>query len=272
MKKRLLTLGDLRREINGQPLALDKSALDAVTASCNAQEFRAGIMEELAAQREEPVLRVENGVGCINVEGIIVKRPSLLQAVMGGVCQLCDLEELLHQAATQPLTALVLRIDSPGGTLAGVPEMASRLYELKGKSTFPIIACVEGMAASAAYWLASQCDEVCVSEASSVGSIGVVCVSQDDTRALQNMGVDVRTFATDSRKTGNGPEADRSMQARIDRFTAMFRQAVTRGRNLTEAQVAALPSTELFTGADAVKCGLADEVGTFDNVWSRYAK
>ena len=270
--KRMLTLGDLRREINGQPLAIDKHALDAICVSCNAAEFRAGIMEEIAAERQPVELVVENGVGVISVQGVIVKRPSILQAIMGGVCLQSDVAEQLDQAFSQPLSCLVLRIDSPGGVHAGTPELATRLYAAKGKATFPIVAMVEGMAASAAYWLASQCDVVCLTEASQVGSIGCIATVVDSTRAAQNEGYDIRTFATDSRKTGIGPESDRSMQAQVDRATASFRAAVARGREMTVDQVAALPSTEMFTGQDAVRVGLADEVTTFDSIMSRYAQ
>jgi len=172
-----------------------------------------------------------------------------------------DLSAMLEAQPAQPLLNMV----------NGVPEFATKLYELRGRATFPLLAvCDGGTCASAAYWIASQADEITVSEGSEIGSLGVIASVYDFSRYIKNAGVDPYIFRSDDLKGAGGDgfcdAHGREIQGQVARYTQMFRDAVTRGRGLvtTDARV--------LVGADAVAAGYADELGTLDSVIARYGK
>jgi signal peptide peptidase SppA len=167
---------------------------------------------------------------------------------------------------------IVLRIDSPGGTVAGTSEMAETIRQVSAGGK-PVIAYVDGMAASAAYWLASQADEIVMAgPTSEVGSIGVITAHVDATRAQESRGFKVQVFRTSPLKAPGalGETLTREQAAAIDRdlkdFHAVFAGAVAAGRSLTDEQVAAATTGEMWRPDAAIAMGLADRVATWEQV------
>lgn len=271
MKQRNYTIGDLRREIMGQPWAIHSRTLDTITASCNPSEFKAGIMEELKSQMDEvEATEVVNGVAVINVNGVITKRPNLMQALLGGVTMVSALQQQFRMAMESDARCVILAFDTPGGAVSGTPELASEIFTSKGKSDKLVVASVEGMCCSGGWWLASQCDAIYCTEASIMGSMSVIATVIDDSRAMKNEGYDLKTYASNSLKTGEGPEFDRSMTAQVAKFHQMFVEAVARGRGISIAQSEKMADAQTHIGADAVAAGFADGLATLDQVISMY--
>jgi signal peptide peptidase SppA len=169
--------------------------------------------------------------------------------------------------------AVVLEVDSPGGEVYGVDELASTIRAARGGK--PVVAVANSVAASAAYYIASQADEVLVTPSGEVGSIGVYAVHEDWSRALDEYGVTVTLVsAGEGKTTGNMFEplsegARAEMQASVDRYYGMFASAVAKGRRVPVEQIRSEWKAKMYGAKDAVAVGLADGVGTLDDAVRR---
>jgi signal peptide peptidase SppA len=177
-------------------------------------------------------------------------------------------------------SAVVLKIDSPGGDVAGCFELARDLAAAKAKHGKRLVAYADGMAASAAYALASAADEIVVSATSFVGSIGVIETMCDQTAADAAMGLRFALVTSGTRKADGNPhvpiskEAVTNMQRQVDGLADLFFGLVgdMRGaRGLTAERAKALQAGMYF-GANAVSVGLADRVSTLTELLATAAE
>ena len=213
-------------------------------------------------------------VAVIPIYGVISHRMNLMSQVSGGT----SIEKLTSQfrsAIADPgVKAIVFDIDSPGGTAEGVPELADEIIGARSKKK--TVAVANCMAGSAAYWLASAADELVVAPSGAVGSIGVFTAHEDISAALEKEGVKVTLVSAGKYKTEGselGPlsdEARAAMQAQVDAFYGMFVKSVAKGRGAAQASVRdGFGQGRIVLAADAVKQGMADRVGTFDETLAR---
>jgi signal peptide peptidase SppA len=189
-----------------------------------------------------------------------------------------EFTQQFRQAMNDPnVKAIVIDVDSPGGTVAGVDELATEIYNARKQGTKKISAVSNCLCASAAYYIASQANEVCVSPSSMTGSIGVYQLHEDDSAALDDLGVKFTFISAGKYKTeGNsfeplGDEAKTAMQGVVDDFYGLFAKAVARGRGVAlKAVTNGFGQGRCLTASDAVKQGLADRVATLDEVLGKY--
>lgn len=189
-----------------------------------------------------------------------------------------EFTQQFRQAMNDPnVTAIVIDCDSPGGTVSGVDELATEIYNARQQKTKKITAVSNCLCASAAYYIASQANEFCVSPSSMTGSIGVYQLHEDDSTALENIGVKFTFISAGKYKVeGNSfqplnDEARTAMQGVVDDFYDMFTKAVARGRSVAVKAVRnGFGEGRCLTAQDAVKQGLADRVATLDEVLSKY--
>ena len=164
---------------------------------------------------------------------------------------------------------IAYEIYSPGGFWTGLPETAADIaYAGRRK---PTIAIVRGLAASAAYFLASQANEIVVSPSGVVGSVGVFSMHADYSRMLDQEGVTVTYISSDPRKVESNPHQPLSdgarshMQSRVDELYNQFVAAVAKGRRRSEAFVREhFGGGRTVTADDAVARGMVNRIGTFD--------
>ncbi|HYZ30887.1 MAG TPA: S49 family peptidase [Crenalkalicoccus sp.] len=203
-------------------------------------------------------------VALLRLSGIITPRPGL-----GGGLSLAAVAPLLERAfALRRLSAVMLVINSPGGSAAQSSLIAGRIRQLAEEKKLPVIACVEDAAASGGYWLACAADEIIADPASILGSIGVIASGFGFQGALERLGVERRVRTAGTEKSFWDPflperpeDAERLrhlLGALHEEFTAWVR--ARRGGRLR------LPEAELFsgrfwTGRRAVELGLADRLG-----------
>lgn len=178
--------------------------------------------------------------------------------------------------ASSQVDAILLDVDSPGGAVEGVPELAAKIVAARGHK--PVIALAHSLAASAAYWLASAAEELYVTPSGQVGSIGVYWVHEDHSRALAQQGVDVTPVVAGKYKTEGAQwaplseEAYAQMRTRVDKIYAWFVKDVAANRRDTQTAVRNGYGEGRVLGADeAVKANLADRVATFDEAVARLA-
>lgn len=184
----------------------------------------------------------------------------------------CDsyesIAERVAAACESPCGAIVLRIDSPGGEVAGCFETAQHVRAMADAAGKTIHAWVDKECASAAYAIASQCHTITLGTTSLVGSIGVLSTRDDISQMNAQRGVRVAMVMSGARKADGHPEAPitdaelASMQSIVDSLGGMFCELVAAGRGLTPDAVQGMQA-RVFHGAQAVSAGLADTVGTF---------
>lgn len=213
-------------------------------------------------------------VAVLPLYGVIAPRATLMSNMSGGT-SLYDFRVAFGEALADPdISAIVLDVDSPGGSTDLVTEMAADIRAARGRK--PIVAIANTLAASAAYWLASQADEVVVTPSGEVGSIGVFA-AHDDISALQEaMGVKTTLISAGKYKVEGNPfeplseEARQAIQKTVDQFYSMFVRDVARARGVTVQQVRdGYGEGRLVTASDAVALGMADRVETYEQTVSR---
>jgi signal peptide peptidase SppA len=209
--------------------------------------------------------------GVVPIHGFISERSSIWDDLFGGTSVEAIREMFRAAMADSSVSAVILDVDSPGGTVAGVTELANEIRAARGNGK-RIVAVANSLAASAAYWLASQADELVATPSASVGSIGVYAVHQDFSEAYQQAGVKNTLISAGPHKTeGNEfepltDEARAAMQERADAFYAQFVDDVARGRGVTSAQVKAdFGGGRVLLAKPALAAGMIDYVGTFED-------
>lgn len=231
---------------------------------------------EISAARAANVSKSGGGaVAVIPVYGMIMHRPSMdLSGPGGASCE--GLTQQLRQAVNDPnVSAIVLDVDSPGGDVDGVDELATEIFNARKQKK--ITAVSNCLCASAAYYLASQATEMVVSPSSLTGSIGVYTTHEDDSVALENVGVKLTLIKFGENKAeGNNiePLSDSALahlQEMVNTFGGMFEKAVARGRKVSQDEVhKKFGQGRVFDAKTAVRLGMADRVGTLDSVLESY--
>ena len=214
------------------------------------------------------------GIAVIPVFGTLVKRAGAIEAA-SGLTSYGHLEEQIMDAATDPaVRAILLDIDSPGGEVAGMFDLADLVYE--ARSLKPVWAVADEQAFSGAYAIASAVERLIVPRTGGLGSIGVIAAHVDRSARDAMEGFRTTTvYAGAAKNDFNQHEtlkdgARQTLQAEVDRIYQLFVDTVARNRGLTASAVRATEA-RLFFGEDAVAAGLADEVGTLRSAFAALA-
>ncbi|HUS98339.1 MAG TPA: S49 family peptidase [Hyphomicrobiaceae bacterium] len=170
---------------------------------------------------------------------------------------------------------VVLDINSPGGMVTGTPEAAEAIFE--ARDTTRIVALVNPLAASAAYYLASQANEIVAVPTADVGSIGVFMLHADCSGLMEAAGIKPTFIFAGKYKTEGNPfeplsdEAAAYLQSDVDESYREFVQAVARGRGVSVAKVEAdFGQGRTMMAKAAKKAGMVDRVSTLDVALARF--
>lgn len=237
------------------------------------------------AMAAEPIKGRAGPVHVIRLHGAIVPRGNMLGRMSGAVSAEQFIKTFQAAAADRSAEAIVLDIDSPGGSVDMIPEAAAAVRAAR-RDGRPIVAVANTLAASAAYWIAAQADELVVTPSGRVGSIGVYRMHQDVTGALSRQGVKATLISAGARKTEGHPAAPlsdvalRAMQEDVSGVYEQFVRDVAKGRGVEAAVVRADPEEaathfgggRAYGARDAVRLGMADRVETLDAALRRVAR
>ncbi len=243
------------------------AALERVSAS----EF-AGMFDQLAKQAADRArMDVSDGIATIKVEGMLMRSPGLIEKLIFGASDLGDITANLSEATRNPaVRGIFLSVDSPGGTVTGIPEAANLIAQAaKAK---PVVAFTDGMMASAAYWLGSQATMIVASPSANVGSIGVYVPWRDTSAQHAAAGVKVNVVKnTGGTFKGMGhpgtslnDEQLAHMQARVDEIFGLFKGAVTTARRRVNPDAM---RGQVMLGRSAQSAGLVDVIGDQLSAW-----
>ncbi len=205
-------------------------------------------------------------VAVINISGPILKNDQFC-----GPVGTATIGKWIEDAdANSSVTGIVLKIDSPGGSVDGTEALAAVVKNTKK----PIVALVDGMAASAAYWIASAADEIIANgKTSFVGSIGTFISINDFSEALLKMGIKTHDIYATASTDKNGEfrsvinnEDTKPMVKMLDKLNKVFTSTVSSNRSgKFDLEKEDVLTGKLYTSAEAVKFGLVDSIGSLND-------
>jgi len=264
----------LTQRLLGRPLALESSRVELMRHLLAQGADDMALFGPESDRAESPCLTMAGNIAVIAIEGVLV--PGFSPGwCWGGITHYGDIGLALDQAlGDERVRAIVLHIDSPGGTVAGCFDLADRIFS--ARKVKPIAAIVNESAYSAAYAIASAAGTITVPRTGGTGSIGVVGMHVDITDMLDKEGIRVTTFQYGAYKTDGYPttklsdEAASRFQADIDVMGELFVNTVARNRSLPADQVRATQAGT-FLGQLGVDAGLADAVMSADAAFLDFA-
>ena len=225
---------------------------------------------DFGAKRNDALYRVEGGAALIRVMGPLLARGGCDGSL--GVTSYDFLTAALKQATDDfAVDRIVLMVDSPGGQAAGVDGVVDAVRTAATRK--PTSATIEGMCYSAAYWIASQTDEIVATSLSELGSIGVVIAHVDLSRMYDAAGVKVSLIHAGAKKVDGNPyeplssRARDDMQERVEELRTRFAADVAQRRGIAASTVLATEAGD-FLADKAVAISLVDRVASLQSVLS----
>jgi len=229
---------------------------------------------ELRDARRRAVANQSTGsIAVLPLYGVLTQRGNMVDEVSGpGSTSTQQFSAALRGLlADDTVSQILIDIDSPGGSVYGVAELADEIQSARTKK--PVVAIANSLAASAAYWVGSAASEFYVTPGGEVGSIGVWQAHQDFSQALEEAGVKTTLISAGKYKVEGNPysaldaEAQAFMQSRVDEYYSAFTKAVARGRGVSIAQVRDGMGQGRVLGAEAaLQQDMVDGIATLDEV------
>lgn len=215
--------------------------------------------------------RIQGSVAVLPLHGILAHRARMVESLSGPSGTSTEqFAQGLRSALEDPsVESVLIDVDSPGGSAFGVQELAEEIRASRGRK--PIVAVANSMAASAAYWIAAQADELVVTPGGLVGSVGVFTAHEDVSAQLEQDGIKITLISAGEHKVEGNPfeplsdEARSEAQRRVNAYYGMFVGGLAKGRGVSKAGVEAdFGQGRTVMAKEAVARGMADRVGTFD--------
>lgn len=240
-----------------------------------AQALLRGVLQPAAGEPESwrkarqalaPRATVENGIGVLEISGVLAYRPDLGEMFFDGFEDSAEVLSAFRRLEADPETkAIILNVNSPGGFSVGGAEIADAVF----KSARPTVAWVGGMMCSLAYWIGSQASAVVSTRSAMVGSIGAYVSVVDFHRMLANAGIEVKVFTN---KEGTFKAAGMPGAPIKDDHAAEFTRQAQRSFDVFRADVLrareGVPDDamqgQVFDGHQAKRVGLVDALGDLD--------
>ena len=240
--------------------------IEAVGTDHEGKDVRAIEVDAYLALAADDAQDAAGNVAVIVAQGTIVDGAEPAGVVAGDT-----FARLIREAREdEDIKALVLRIDSPGGS-AWASELIRRELQLTREAGKPVIASMSSVAASGGYWIATGADEIWAAPSSVTGSIGIFGLFPEFSEPLRRLGIGVDGVATaplagalDPRRPLD-PAAAEAMQLGIEHGYRRFLEVVARARKMTVEEVDAVARGRVWTGAAASSLGLVDKLGGLED-------
>ena len=216
-------------------------------------------------------------VAVLRFVGVAVQRTDALGEALG-LLSLWHVAQALRAAlADESIGGILMDVDSPGGCVYGVMELADEIYRCRTRK--PIFAVANSLAAAGAYWIASAANELYVTPGGEVGGIGVYDIHTDLSKGLEKAGVEPTLISAGKYKTeGNpfeplGADALAAIQRRVDAYYRAFVLAIAKHRNVPEMLVRnGMGQGRLLDADRAMRENMVDGIATLDDVAGKLAR
>lgn len=257
-------------------LEAEQRLIDLVGADETTGSFRSVSVAEYARYAHAQLKREASGkprIGVIVAEGDILDGDQPPGRIGGD-----STSRLIRQARLDPdIKAVVLRVDSPGGSVMASEEIYRELMALRAAGK-PLIVSMSGYAASGGYYISAPADEIWASPATISGSIGIFAIIPTVGKTLGKVGLTVDGVGT-TPLSGQlrldrplGDQARALVQSQISRGYDEFLDRVSAGRRKSRADIDAIAQGHVWAGTDALRLGLVDHLGTFDEAVAAAAR
>ncbi len=256
-----------------------------VLASCSRLRFVVDLTTAEDALTESVVLKDDGArrtspkVAMIDVTGLIMdaRRPGLITS---GDNPMAELAESLKKAADDHrVVAVLLRINSPGGTVTGSDVMYREVKRFRETTGKPVVVLMADLAASGGYYLACAGDHVIAHPTTITGSIGVIIQTINFSEGMRRVGIRAESITSGENKAAGSPfeptrpEHRELLQGLVDEYFDGFMEVVTQRRPaLPEAVLAEVTDGRVVTGRRAHEIGLIDEVGDLHDAYAATKK
>jgi signal peptide peptidase SppA len=253
--------------------AITPSWLDQIHGIVGRKIHGIELSEQMLGEMEHShEMSIANGKAIIPVKGPLFKKANMMTQFSGATSMEIVGNDFKAALTDDSVESIVFLIGSPGGTIDGTKELADLIFENRGEK--PITAYVDGMAASAAYWIASAADEVIASsETALIGSVGVIMAHYDYSKYYENEGVK-KKYIYQGKYKGLAREAEPLskegedlMQGEIDGLYEIFVESIAKnlGISVDDAKTKTADS-KIFNGKEALERGLVHKIGTLESI------
>ena len=219
---------------------------------------------------------IRDGIAILHIDGALTYRSNVWKAIFGMDTYDSIANAFNEVIANDDVKGIVLSIDSPGGILSGVSDLAELIYKNRGTKECGIVAHSAGRMCSAAYWIASACERVIVSSVGEAGSIGVQAVVSNNDAAIdgkQTTTILRSSLSPNKNLDPNTPAGRTALEKNIDAAAKVFLETIAGYRGTTfENVLENYGQGATFIGKDAVEAGLADGVDSLDSVVEKMIK
>jgi protease-4 len=220
----------------------------------------------------EPSVTSGDAVALIHIDGVIAGTSGSLTGA--SVTPESILAQLKQADEDSSIKAILLRVDSPGGTVAASEEIATEV----GRATKPVVVSIGDAGASGAYMISSQSDWIVAGPGSDVGSIGVILEVPDLETLLNKLGVKFAVIHAGKYKDIGSPYRSltatetKMLQEQVDIAYGQFIDLVAKGRKMPASKVRELATGMAWAGSQAKTYGLVDQIGTYNDALDKAAK
>lgn len=245
-------------------------SVEEITERLEAAQQRNGPRAGRPGQRQA-------NIAVLPIYGVLTPRASLLSSSSGGSSAESIRDDFRAAMDDPKVDGVVFDVDSPGGVVDGLPELAAELFAARGQK--PITAVANTQMASGALWLGAMADKIFASPSAQVGSIGVIGVHKDRSEKYAKEGIKTTIIRT-SKFKGEGSDAeplsDETKAAMLDEamhYDDLFSADMARGRGVSVEHVrASYGQGRMFVAPKAVKAGLIDGIMTLEQAIAHTAK
>jgi protease-4 len=213
-----------------------------------------------------------DAVAVIRIEGTILSGDNAdtsTDAVSGTI-----ISELETAVADPSIKAIVLRVDSPGGSVTG----SAQIWEVINAIEKPVVVSMASLAASGGYYVSAPADYIIARPDTLTGSLGVIMTVYDATELMEKVGLQVIDITSGENKAIGSmfaemtPEQRDILETLTDESYAEFVRVISEGRGMSEEEVLALADGRVYSGRQALENGLVDQLGNFDDAIAKAAE
>lgn len=208
----------------------------------------------------------------VELSGVLAEEPLITLEARPPVPLLARVREELQKAAEDDrVRAVVLRINSPGGTVTASDIVYHEISRFKARRKVPVVASILDVGASGGYYVALAADRIVAHPTTITGSIGVLMLNVNSGGLLEKIGVSANYIKSGAHKDmgspfrGLTPDERAIFQEIIDRLYARFVELIARERRLDEARVRTIADGRVYTASEALALGLVDRIGYLED-------
>ena len=255
------------------PSAMDRMVPVVSQWACDVKLDKEAVAALVEARAKPKTIKQSKGhIGVLPLFGVVAQRMSLIQAISeGGTSTERFGQEFDKMIDDSDVGSVVIQIDSPGGSVFGVQELASKIFDARGSKQ--IIAVADSLAASAAYWIGTAADQFVVTPGGEVGSIGVLALHVDQSNFNAAAGIKPTYIAVPPAKVDGNPHepltdsAHAHIQESVEEYYDAFTADVARFRGVEQSAVKdGFGNGRVVSAKRAKKEGMVDRIATFEQI------